>query len=157
MLARRWVLNSACQGKFEWHTSPHCFLFLYCIHSWAPTRCLSQGSMLTKCWLMPTELVSLSVGPQSLHDDYGFTYTLVNVPLLSLIRQRWWNDQITFSKFTKIMSQEVYVYPVKCVLLLCEQERSGCKLQMIQDGEYLTAPQKPLKIIGERDACQVHA
>lgn len=33
-------------------------------------------------------------------------------------------------------------------------ERSGCKLQMIQDGEYLTAPQKPLKIIGERDACQ---
>ena len=26
---------------------------------------------------------------------------------------------------------------------------------MIQDGEYLTAPQKPLKIIGEREACQV--
>ena len=57
----------------------------------------------------------------------------------------------------KMMSQEVYKYPIKCVLLFCEQERSGCKLQMIQDGEYLTAPQKPLKIIGEREACQVHA
>ena len=41
-------------------------------------------------------------------------------------------------------------------MLVCHvQERSGCKLQMIQDGEYLTAPQKPLKIIGEREACQV--
>jgi far upstream element-binding protein len=30
-------------------------------------------------------------------------------------------------------------------------ERSGCKLQMIQDGPWLTASEKPLKITGERE------
>ena len=45
--------------------------------------------------------------------------------------------------------------PTDCLVVIPEQERSGCKLQMIQDGEYLTAPQKPLKIIGDREACQV--
>eukprot|EP00731_Ephydatia_muelleri_P024181 Em0016g452a len=34
------------------------------------------------------------------------------------------------------------------------QERAGCKMQMIQDGQYASAPEKPLRMTGSRMACQ---
>ena len=35
------------------------------------------------------------------------------------------------------------------------QEKAGCKMQMIQDGPYSTAPEKPLRMTGFADNCKV--
>lgn len=35
------------------------------------------------------------------------------------------------------------------------QERAGCKMQMIQDGPYSSAPEKPLRMTGFADNCKV--
>ena len=35
------------------------------------------------------------------------------------------------------------------------QERAGCKMQMIQDGPYASAPEKPLRMTGFADNCKV--
>lgn len=34
------------------------------------------------------------------------------------------------------------------------QERAGCKMQMIQDGQYANAPEKPLRMTGTAEACR---
>ena len=35
------------------------------------------------------------------------------------------------------------------------QERAGCKMQMIQDGPYASAPEKPLRMTGFPENCKV--
>ena len=35
------------------------------------------------------------------------------------------------------------------------QERAGCKMQMIQDGPYANAPEKPLRMTGFPENCKV--
>ena len=35
------------------------------------------------------------------------------------------------------------------------QERAGCKMQMIQDGQFANAPEKPLRMTGLPESCKV--
>ena len=35
------------------------------------------------------------------------------------------------------------------------QERAGCKMQMIQDGPFASAPDKPLRMTGFPENCKV--
>ncbi len=44
---------------------------------------------------------------------------------------------------------------ITCLLAHVLQERAGCKMQMIQDGQFANAPEKPLRMTGSPDSCKV--
>lgn len=47
---------------------------------------------------------------------------------------------------------------ITSVLVKCSyfgQDKAGCKMQMIQDGPYANAPEKPLRMSGLPECCEV--
>ena len=44
---------------------------------------------------------------------------------------------------------------INSLLSLSFKERAGCKMQMIQDGQFTNAPEKPLRMTGLPESCKV--
>lgn len=63
--------------------------------------------------------------------------------------------------------QHTFVYSTQPLFVMCLhagkggemikalQERAGCKMQMIQDGQFANAPEKPLRMTGLPESCKV--
>jgi len=52
---------------------------------------------------------------------------------------------------TSVLIYNCFLYPTDTSL----QERAGCKMQMIQDGQFANAPEKPLRMTGLPESCKV--
>ena len=56
--------------------------------------------------------------------------------------------------FDKVITPLLHA-PLSIPHALCLQEKAGCKMQMIQDGQYASTPEKPLRMTGAPESCKV--
>ena len=64
-------------------------------------------------------------------------------------------SNVTLSRVSSPILRSLSSLPLPNYMHLCVQEKAGCKMQMIQDGQYANSPEKPLRMTGLPESCKV--